>query len=161
MKNLFWAVVVVLGGLFVYNNFLSPSAAEPPDPNWYYDAWGHEEAMAEKAETGKTVVVYFYTDWCPYCQRFQKEVLSSAKGERFLEDFIKIRINPEHGVREEELAEDYESYGYPSFFLIPPDSDRAVRIDNRELFRTARFIRACKKAEGKGVLDKVMDTIGI
>lgn len=95
---------------------------------WYQDAWGYAQGVEEYQKTNKPLVVYINVGWCPYCRRFEKEVLSSPKVEDFMKDMIKVTINPETGDRENAIAAKYGVQGFPSFFLHPPQPGRAVQL---------------------------------
>lgn len=68
------------------------------------------------------------TAWCPYCRRFEKEVLSSPLVRDAMKDMIKIMINPESGIREDDLASQYRIRGFPSFFLHAPGVSTVMRL---------------------------------
>jgi thiol:disulfide interchange protein len=83
-----------------------------------------EEAEKEK----KAVLVYFYTDWCPYCRRLDRDLLTRVKVESTIKFFVKIKINPEKGRAENLLKTSYGVTGYPSLFVHRPGSDRPIRV---------------------------------
>lgn len=109
---------------------------------WYQNADGYAKALEEYKLTNKPMLVYMSVGWCPYCRKFEKEVLSSPKVREFLKDKIKIVLNPEVGPRENEMAFQYGIRGFPSLFLHPPQPARALRFPTNvtpeefvELFR--------------------------
>jgi thiol:disulfide interchange protein len=95
---------------------------------WYQGASGYDQAVEEYKRTNKPMVVYMTAAWCPFCRRFEKEVLSSPLVVDMLQDKIKVFISPDSGSREDAIAFQYRIRGYPSFFLHPPQPGRAVRI---------------------------------
>jgi thioredoxin-related protein len=95
---------------------------------WYQNASGYDQAVEEHKRTNKPMVVYMSVAWCPYCRRFEKEVLSSPLVQNMLKDMIRVVINPESGSREDDLAFQYGIRGYPSFFLHPPQPGEIVRL---------------------------------
>lgn len=96
---------------------------------WYKGASGYDQATEEYKRTNKPMVVYLSVGWCPYCRKFEKEVLSSPLVQDMLKDKIKVSINPESGRRENAIAFQYGIRGFPSFFLHPPQPDSAVQFD--------------------------------
>ena len=60
---------------------------------WHNLVQGMETAKKE----GKPVFLFFYTDWCVYCKKMDKEVFSDSDVISYMsENFISIRINPEN-----------------------------------------------------------------
>jgi tetratricopeptide (TPR) repeat protein len=64
------------------------------------------------------MLAYVYTDWCPYCRRFDQGILDTPEGHELLRDFIKVRVNPEKGEAEKSIARGLGARGYPSVFVI-------------------------------------------
>ncbi|MDD5225804.1 MAG: thioredoxin family protein [Candidatus Omnitrophica bacterium] len=107
---------------------VTPQAARQWSDGWYQGASGYELAIEEYKQTQKPMVVYMSVGWCPYCRKFEKEVLSSPKVQDMLKDKIKVTIDPESGGRENAIAFQYGIRGFPSFFLHPPQPARAVQL---------------------------------
>ena len=95
---------------------------------WYRGASGYDQAIEEYKRTNKPMVVYMSVGWCPYCRKFEKEVLSSPLVQDMLKDKIKVNINPESGKREDDIAFQYRIRGFPSFFLHPPQPGEPVKL---------------------------------
>ncbi|MFH0985598.1 MAG: thioredoxin family protein [Candidatus Omnitrophota bacterium] len=104
------------------------SVTGPWSEGWYQGASGYDQAVVEYKSTHKPMVVYMTTAWCPYCRKFEKEVLSSPLVRDAMKDMIKVMINPESGIREDDLASQYRIRGFPSFFLHLPQSSAVVRL---------------------------------
>jgi thiol-disulfide isomerase/thioredoxin len=96
----------------------SQAAANPPDDRWLYGAAGYARALELQRETNGPLVVYFYTDWCPYCHALDNEYLPSAPVQEYLRNAVKVRINPEDDSANREIARQYGVRGYPAFFVI-------------------------------------------
>lgn len=96
--------------------------------DWYQNADGYAKAVEEYERTNKPLFVYMSVTWCPYCRRFEKEVLSSPEVREFLRDKIKVMINPEFASRENVIARKYGVQGFPSLYLHPPHPGRAVQL---------------------------------
>lgn len=95
-----------------------PGASGLPD----FDGWlngndGMREAMRLYEEQGRPIFVYFYTDWCPYCRQFERELLSEDYVREYLGGVIKVRINPEKGPGELMISQHYGVRGYPALFM--------------------------------------------
>jgi len=96
--------------------------------SWYQGASGYDQAVEEYKQTNKPMVVYMSVGWCPYCRKFEKEILSSPLVRDRLKDMIKVNINPESGSRANAIAFQYGIRGFPSFFLHPPQPAGAVQL---------------------------------
>ena len=95
---------------------MPPGAEAPPLPSyagWLSGASGHEDALRRQQESGSPVLVYFYTDWCPFCRQFDDSVANSADPR-----LLRVRVNPEAGDAERALQKQYGVTGYPSLFVI-------------------------------------------
>ncbi len=91
----------------------------PVSPRWHEGARGYAQAQREQERCKAPMVVYFRTDWCPYCREFEQELLSDRRVERyFRNDLVKVRLNPEDGPEERSLANDFGVTGYPSVFIV-------------------------------------------
>ena len=95
---------------------------------WYQGASGYDQAIEEYKRTNKPMVVYLSVGWCPYCRKFEKNVLSSPLVQDMLRDKIKVNINPESGGRENAIMFLYGVRGFPSFFLHTPQPSEVLRL---------------------------------
>ena len=145
MKNLvlFVAIISLL-------TTLSITAAGAPEDRWLYDSAGYERALELQRDSKVPLVVYFYADWCPYCQTLDSEYLPAAPVQQYLRGVVKVRINPEHGPAEREIAKQYHVRGYPAFFVLgtlssPPSQVHPFRKGGANL-TPAEFASACQQA---------------
>ena len=103
--------------MLVLGFVLAIVAAHPALGSWYEDAAGYEYALRRQRSDHVPVLVYFRTDWCPHCRALDA-LLDSHDVRSRLGDYLKVRINPEHGTAERRLFEkEYGSRGYPALFL--------------------------------------------
>ena len=125
------------------------TANAAPADRWLQNAAGHARALELQRELRVPLVVYFYADWCPYCHRLERDYFPAAPVQQYLRSVVKVRINPEHGPAELELAERYGFDGYPSFFIMntSTSSPRMVHPFRRGGNLTpAEFARECQEA---------------
>lgn len=125
----------------------TPVTAQATGPwyeGWYQGAEGYDKAVEEFKRTHQPMLVYMSVAWCPYCRKFEKEVLSSPGVRDFLKDKIKVTLNPETGPRENAIAFQYGIRGFPSLFLHPPQPAQALQFPTNvtpeefvQLFRQA------------------------
>jgi thiol-disulfide isomerase/thioredoxin len=108
--------LAVIASLFVMSVWTTASAA--PEDRWLYDSAGYARALDLQRELNVPLVVYFYTDWCPFCQALDSDYLSASSVQQYLRGVVKVRINPEHGPSERGISNQYGVTGYPSFFVM-------------------------------------------
>ncbi len=103
--------------LFASLACVTPVPADWQDISWFDDAAGYAEALTEAEAADKPVLVYFYTDWCPYCRQLNSELLAADEVQRELAGMLAVRVNAERGPDERSLAAHYRVRGYPALFL--------------------------------------------
>ena len=112
---------------------------------WLNGADGYERALENRRGTSDPVLVYFYTDWCPYCRRFNQQIVPSPQMQDYVRHAIAVRVNPEAGARERALADQFHVAGYLSLFVIAPGAEQPEEIpltgDSPE-----EFVAACEAA---------------
>ncbi len=90
---------------------------------WYKT---YEQGRVVAEETGKPMFIYFWTIWCPYCEKMQTEVFPQAEVNRLLrENFVLIAIDMDVN------KEDTRRFGvqYPPHELIlTPKGEVIARI---------------------------------
>jgi thioredoxin-like negative regulator of GroEL len=98
---------------------------KPSDPrtrsvssSWFEGAEGLQRARKEQEYTNAPMIIYFRVDWCPYCQRMDQDITTSAV-RQILADVVKVRINPESSPADAEAARGMGVKGYPSVYVIP------------------------------------------
>lgn len=97
-------------------------------PGWLEGATGYSEAAKLSKSSGTPMFVYFRTDWCPYCKEFERDLLSSPKVQAYLQELVRVKINPETGQREGKLADAYNVQGYPGLYWQKNPGEAPVRI---------------------------------
>ena len=119
-----------------------------PQEQWLHDASGYNRALKLQRELKIPLVVYFYTDWCPYCHELDNEYLPNPVVDAYLRGVVKVRINPEHGPAERAIADTYDVTGYPRFYVIrnPSSQPRNLQPFRRGKSLTPeQFARVCQQ----------------
>ncbi|HEV2836611.1 MAG TPA: thioredoxin fold domain-containing protein [Pyrinomonadaceae bacterium] len=135
---------------FVFSIARVVEATKPPDNRWLYGAAGYARALELQRELKVPLIVYFYTDWCPYCHTLDNEYLPASPVQEYLRSVVKVRINPEDSPDNRELAKQYRVRGYPTFLVIdgvntPPRSVSPFR-KNGPKWTPTQFVEACRQA---------------
>jgi len=151
----------VIISLLVFVIF-TPALASAPEDRWLYGSTGYARALELQRELNVPLVVYFYTDWCPYCHALDNDYLPAAPVRQYLRGVVKVRINPEHGPAEREIAKRYGVRGYPSFFVMrnldsQPLSVHPFRRGGKNL-TPGEFASACQEADSYSAHTKISRT---
>ena len=144
MKN-FIQLSVVLAILVLARS----SQAQKLDDHWLDGATGYERAAQIQRQLNVPLVVYFETDWCPFCRSLESQYLTSAPVQTYLKGVVKVRINAEQGSAERDLATRFGVTGYPSFFIIRNASSLPMRVHpfrrGAPNLTPSEFARACRE----------------
>jgi len=132
--------------------------AAPPEDRWLRDAPGYEQALQLQQELKVPLVIYFAADWCPYCRSLDGQYLTATPVQQYLRGVVKVRITPDHGRPERELAKQYGVTGYPTFLIIPKPSagPRGVNPFRRGApnLTPAEFAKVCANSPSSPAIDR-------
>lgn len=131
---------------------LSLSTQRTVRPGWYDGAEGYRTAIEQRADRPAPMVLYFRTDWCRYCRRFDEEYLANREVATWLGAAQRVQVNPEAGEAELALARRFGVRGYPAFFVIRPDADKQTRVHPFRKGRSisvSQFLVELKQAAGE------------
>jgi thiol-disulfide isomerase/thioredoxin len=73
-------------------------------------------ARQEQVTSRAPLLVYFYTDWCPYCHAFDQTVMKDSGFDRY--PALRVRVNPEKSDADRALANEFGVDRYPRIFLM-------------------------------------------
>ena len=116
MNNLARFLLII--SLVAFISQTGTAAATSLDEQWLDGASGYSRALELQRELKVPLIVYFYTDWCPYCHQLDAEYLPNPAVQNYLRGVVKVRINPENGPAERDIADRYSVTGYPRFYVI-------------------------------------------
>jgi thiol-disulfide isomerase/thioredoxin len=120
-----------------------PTIREKARSTRFKDFRGYEEAQKLQQTSGKPIALYFYVDWCGYCARLERNVLSHPEVAQYLDSVLYVSVNPEHGRAEEALFESFNGRGYPTFLMLAKNQPAS---EIRTAVPPAAFVQACKSA---------------
>ena len=90
------------------------------------------KSMEKAKATGKPVIVFFYTDWCHFCQSFAPTFNKISKDSKIKKNFAIAYVNcekPENSA----LMKEYNVQGFPTVFVVKEDGSK-VQLDNGTFF---------------------------
>ena len=89
----------------------------------------------EKAKaTKKPIVVFFYTDWCGFCQRFAPTFDKITKDKAIKNNYAVAFVNCEKP-ENHKLMEEYGVQGFPTVYVIKEDNSK-VQLENNTFFNS-------------------------
>lgn len=106
---------------------LSQTAADISLADWLEDDQGYQQALSEQSHSAKPIILFFHTEWCNNCKALKENVLITAAAKSMLDDFIKVKINPEISLQTQTIARRYGVVGFPTIVVIPAQGSRAQR----------------------------------
>ena len=75
--------------------------------------------MEKALKKEKPVIVWFYTDWCGYCQRFAPTFGKVTKDKKIKNNFAVAYVNAEYA-ENQDLVQEYQIQGFPTIYLLNP-----------------------------------------
>jgi len=94
----------------------------------------YDEGIKLAAKEQKAILVDFYTNWCGYCKKMDRETFSDPKVAGYLgEKFIAVKVNAESNetvvtpggpVSEKELSRLFGVRGYPTYWFLSSDGEK-------------------------------------
>ncbi|MFQ5526342.1 MAG: thioredoxin domain-containing protein [Thermoanaerobaculia bacterium] len=151
--------LIALAGLASVSRVEGAAAAPvlpEPDDNWFEGASGFAKGFERAEAEGQAVLLYFYADWCGYCRQLESNLLYQAAVEDYTKYLVKIRVNPEDGPQERELAGRYGVRGYPAVFVHKQASVRPQKVGRsvvdsgkRRLMTPDEYVRMLTMASGR------------
>ena len=89
--------------------------AEKGSINWYKDL---PEAKTQAQAQNKPILIDFYTDWCGWCKRLDKDPYAHKDVADFAKGFICVKINADE---HRQLTKEYGVRGFPTTVFLRPD----------------------------------------
>jgi thioredoxin-related protein len=79
-------------------------------------AKSYDAAMTSARSSNKLIMIDFYTDWCVWCKRLDKDTYTDSKVIQISEQLVPVKINAEKEGKA--LAQKYGVKGYPTILFI-------------------------------------------
>lgn len=83
-------------------------------------------AMKKAKKEDKPLILYFFTNYCPYCLAMDQDVLADRDIRTFLKNkAVYLRINAD---KRNDLTKFYSVLGYPTTSFLEPSGHRIIQI---------------------------------
>ncbi len=102
------------------------------------------QSLKKAQATKKPIIVFFYTDWCGFCQKFAPTYDKVANTDEVKKNFAIAYVNCEKE-ENQKLAQEYSVNGYPTVFVIDAKGTR-TQLDNNIFFNDDSVEVISKKA---------------
>jgi thiol:disulfide interchange protein len=89
------------------------SSTAHADIKWEND---YAAAAAKSKESGKPIFIDFYTDWCGWCKKLEKDVYPNAKVEALADKFVMVKLDAERGGKDQAKA--FQVKGFPTLVYV-------------------------------------------
>tara|TARA_Y100000748_G_C15467176_1_gene477360 strand:+ start:1000 stop:1488 length:489 start_codon:yes stop_codon:yes gene_type:complete len=126
--GIFWLFVTIILSYVTYNTYIKPLISKHKlNKEFVNDNINNDEDI---------LIMYFYTEWCPYCKKAKPE------WNKFEEHINNIKKNIDYNIKlviincdeKKDIADKYDINGYPTIKLIYKekeyDFDAKVTKDN-------------------------------
>lgn len=108
------------------------AAAESKPGITWLDDWGKALSAAKAAE--RPILLEFYTSWCLYCGKLEKETFADTRVVGLAKEFVCVRLDADVA---KGVAARYSPEGFPTIIIAAPNGDEIVHISG---FRDAATI---------------------
>ena len=120
IKNRLKSNLIAIAAILVFSIFgvsCNGVEGEEGEVNWY----SYQEGIDKMQSEGKTGFLHFYTDWCGYCDKIDKETFSLEKISDFLnEHFIPIKVDADN---KQSIARHYGANRFPYNLFLSADNE--------------------------------------
>lgn len=110
---------------------------------WHSGFDGFVKANRIQQVEQKPMLLFFYTDWCQNCEALRENVLSTQTVKEFSQSIIPVKINPEIGALENQIAEDFGVRGYPTLIVVTHDQ-KAKMVNGIAGKTPQEFVQKCQ-----------------
>lgn len=83
------------------------------DVKWESD---YAAASAKSKESGKPLLIDFYTEWCGWCKKMDKDTYTDKNVEALTEKYVMLKLDAERGGKD--AAKQFEVKGFPTLVYV-------------------------------------------
>lgn len=116
-------IVTMIAGLFAVAYVLS-AADNKSDKSikWRTD---YTKAVEDAKKYAKPVMIDFYTDWCGWCKKLDKDTYTDSRVVQLSRKFVNIKVD---GDKSPDIVKQYKIEGYPTIVFLNAKGKESRRI---------------------------------
>jgi len=98
----------------------------------------YDKGLVLAAKENKPILIDFYTNWCGWCKKMDRETFSNDSVAQYLNDrFITVRVNAESNemlatgngsLSEKDLSRSFGVRGYPTYWFLKSNGEKINNI---------------------------------
>lgn len=117
--NRILAVVVIYTMSLMFTSALASAQSPPSSLFTYVSSLSKlKTKIAEAATEHKPVMIEFFATWCPYCQRLDRDVLSSSEVRQAMKHFVTLRVDASDETPENSrMLDAFNVVGFPTLIF--------------------------------------------
>ncbi len=108
------------------------------------DKYDKGKSLKKAMAKDKAIIIFFYTNWCGYCQRFVPTYDKIIKDRKFKSKFEAAYVNCEDPDNDR-IMKEFRVEGFPTVYVVDKQG-RRTNIDNGLLFQDDAKEAVIKKA---------------
>lgn len=133
-----YLIIITLVFCFIIPTSLLSARETNDSIDWLTFDEGQKRGQAQEQK----FFLYFYTDWCGYCRKLEKETFSNKDVAKYINsNFIPVRINSE---RMPKVAARFGVSGFPDLRFLTPKGENIGKlpgyVDADKLLPMLRYI---------------------
>jgi len=89
---------------------------------------GYAAAAAESKNSGKLIMIDFYTDWCGWCKKLDADTYPAPEVVKQADSFVSIKLNAEKDADGIRLARKFAVTGFPTILFLDAHENLAYKV---------------------------------
>ena len=119
-------LALIFSGVFLYADRLKKPEDQVKEINGPIKWYSYDEGMALGKRQGKKIFLYFWAEWCAFCEKMERETLNKSLVSSYLnKNFISIKVNSD---KKKETASLYYVRGFPTSWFLTGDGQKISNL---------------------------------